>query len=172
MANNQTHQQFYDMFIENLQDIYSAANQYIETVPKYLTAISTDELRDKLKNHFNETKKQKERLLKIFTQLKETPAGTFCQGMQGLLKECDKVVNESYPGIVKDAALIGALQKCEHYQIATYGTLRTFAKHLELSKVQNTLQEILDEEWDADKNLTAIAEGGWFTAGINAEAAQ
>jgi len=171
MANNQTHEQFYNMFIETLQDIFSAENQYVEAMPKYLNTISTDELREKLENHFNESKKQKERLQKIFAELNETPTGTFCEGMKGLLKECDKVVNSSFPGIVKDAALVSALQKCEHYEIASYGALRTFAKHLALPRVKETLQEILEEEANANKNLTTIAEGSWFTTGINAKAA-
>ncbi|MGA8164727.1 MAG: ferritin-like domain-containing protein [Waddliaceae bacterium] len=172
MASNQNHQQFYHMFIKGLQDIFSAEDQYIEAMPKFLNAISTDELREKLKAHFEETKRQKDRLQKIFSELNETPTGTFCKGMQALLDECNKIISENFPGIIQDAALISALQKCEHYEIATYGALRTFAKHLELSNVKKILQEILDEEWNADKNLTSIAEGGWFTAGINLKAAQ
>jgi len=137
-----------------------------------MDAISTDELREKIDNHFSETKKQKERLRNIFDELNITPEGTLCEGMKGLLEECDKVVNNSLSGVVKDAALIGALQKCEHYQIATYGTLKTFAKHLELDAARNTLEEILKEEWNADKNLTTLAEGGWFKDGINIKAAK
>jgi ferritin-like metal-binding protein YciE len=158
------------MFVDNLRDIYSAEEQLIEAMPKFLNAISTGELREKLKEHSNETKKQKDRLRKIFNDLNETPTGTLCEGMKGLLKECDRVINESNPGIVRDAILISALQKCEHYEIATYGALTTFAKHLELSKVQDSLHEILKEEWNADKVLTSVAEGSWFTNGINAGA--
>lgn len=172
MVKNPTHEQFYNMFIEQLQDVYSAEDQYIQAVPKILNTISTDELRTKLKSHFDEMKKQKDRLGKIFKELNESPEETFCEGMKGLLKECDRIVKEDMPGIVKDAALISALQKVEHYQIATYGALRTFAKHLELKKVQTLLQEILDEEWKADKTLTTVAEGGWFTKGINVAAAR
>lgn len=172
MVKNNNHQQFYNMFIKCLQDIFSAEDQLIKAMPKYMEAISVDDLREKLKSHFNETKKQKDRLNKIFRELKETPKGTVCEGMKGLLSECDKVIREDFPGVVKDAALISALQKCEHYEIATYGALRTFAKHLELSNVEEILQEILEEERNADKVLTGIAEGGWFTSGINAEAAQ
>jgi len=171
MANNQTHEQFYNMFIKNLQDMYSAEEQYIEAMPRFLGAISTDELREKLKAHFSETKKQKERLSEIFKELDESPAGTFCEGMKGLIVECDKAIDEDLPEIVKDAALIAALQKCEHYQVATYGSLKTFAKHLDLPKIQKTLDEILQEEGAADRNLTTIAEGGWFTSGINVKAA-
>jgi len=172
MAKNPTHQQFYDLFIENLQDIYSAEDQYIEAMPTLLSAISTKELREKLQTHFEETKKQKERLINIFNELNETSTGRYCEGMSGLLKDCDNILKEDMPEIVKDAALISALQKCEHYEIATYGALRTFAKHLGLPKVQHILQDILNEEWNTDKNLTTIAEGGWFTTGINVEAAK
>lgn len=167
---NQTQKQFYKMFIENLQDIYSAEDQYIQAFPRILENVSTDELRTKLKDHFEVTKKQKERLLRVFRELKESPSGVNCEGMKGLLNECERIGDENFSGIVKDATLIGALQKCEHYQIAAYGALRAFAKHLELSNVENILQEMLKEEWKADKNLTTLAEGGWFTTGINAEA--
>ena len=172
MANNKTHQQFYDLFIDRLQDIYSAENQYVEKMPIFLETISSEELRKQLTTHFKETKKQRDRLQKVFNELNESPKMKVCEGMQGLLKECDEIVSASLPGVVKDAALISALQKCEHYQIATYGALRTFAKHLELTKAHNILQEILEEEWNADSKLTAIAEGGWFTTGINAKAAR
>ena len=172
MAENHTKKQFYNLFIENLQDVYSAEEQYIEALPRYIESISSDELREKLRNHFKETKKQQNRLQKIFDELDATPQGTFCEGMKGLLKECDKSLDENLPGVVKDAALITALQKCEHYEIATYGALRTFAKHLELANVRDILQDILEEEWSADQKLTGIAEGGWFTTGINAEAVQ
>lgn len=172
MAKSKTHKQFYNMFVEHLQDIYSAESQMIDTLPRYIEAISTDDLREKLRNHFKETKKQQTRLNKVFDELNASPKGKFCEGMKGLLKECDEIVNEDLPGVVKDAALISALQKCEHYEIASYGALRTFAKHLELDSVHDTLEEILDEEWSADQKLTKIAEGGWFMSGINAEAVQ
>jgi ferritin-like metal-binding protein YciE len=169
---SQTHDQFYNMFLENLRDIYSGEQQIIEAMPKVLDAVSTKDLKDKLKAHFEETKKQLQRLKKMFTLLKETPEGTFCEGVSGLINECDKVIESGYPSVVQDAALIAALQKIEHYEIATYGALRTFAKHLELKKVQDILQEILDEEWKADKKLTTVAEGGYFFSGINAAAAE
>jgi ferritin-like metal-binding protein YciE len=170
MANNKNHKQFYNLFIDRLQDIYSAENQLAEKMPTLMKSISSEELREALKSHFKETKKQKDRLEKVFKELKVTPNKKTCEGMKGLLKECEKLVDAQKSGVVKDAAIISALQKCEHYEIATYGALRTFAKHLELSKTEDILQEILDEEWDADSKLTTIAEGSWFTSGINAEA--
>lgn len=167
---NHTYEQFYNMFIEQLQDVLSAEEQIIKSTPKLLNIITTKELKDKLKTHMEETNKQRDRLLKIFKELKETPKSKHCEGMHGLLVECEKIAGENISGIVKDAVLICMLQKIEHYEIATYGALRTFAKHLGKEKVENLLQEILDEEWSADEKLTKVAEGGWFTTGINAEA--
>jgi len=173
MANKSpAQQQFYSMFIEQLKDIYCGEKQYIEAMPKYLEAIKTGELKERLQTHFDETKKQQHRLTQIFDELGESPQEGTCEGISGLLRGCDKIVSQDVPGIVKDAALICALQKIEHFEIATYGALRTFAKHLNLGKVQQHLQDILDEEWKTDQKLTSLAEGGWLTSGINAEAVQ
>lgn len=167
-----THKQFYSMFIKELQDVFSAEEQILQAMPKVINAVTTNELKEVLNDHFKETKAQKDRLVKLFQELGETPAGgnTQCEAMKGLITEGEKIIKETSPGIVRDAILIGALQKIEHYEIASYGTLATFAKHLELDNVEDLLGEILDEEWAADKKLTTAAEGGWFTSGINAEA--
>lgn len=169
MVNHEKHE-FKDIFIELLEDIYNAEMQLIEAMPQYLKVISSPDLTEKLKEHFGETKKQKTRLDKIFKELKITPSKHFCEGMNGLLMECDKMAKKELPGAVKDAALISYLQKVEHYEIASYGTLRTFAKDLELDHISDILQEILDEEWKADQTLSKLAEGGWFFSGINISA--
>lgn len=165
------HNKFYLLFLDQLRDIYNAENQIIEAMPKFLNAVTSKELKDALKSHSQETQNQKKRLERVFTSLNERPEGKLCEGLKGILKECDSLIHKQNPSIIEDAALIGALQKVEHYEIATYGTLRAFAKHLELHEVEKILQEILDEEGKANKKLTKVAEGGFFTSGINAKAA-
>lgn len=169
--NNPLQKKFYQMFIEELRDIYNAENQIIEALPRLLNAVTSNELKQALKTHAQETQNQKKRLEKVFSKLNERPEGKICEGLKGILKECEKVISRQNPSLVEEAALIGALQKVEHYEIATYGTLRTFAKHLELKEIESILQEILDEEGKANKKLTKVAEGGLFTSGINAKAA-
>ena len=170
-SNSPLHKKFYQMFVEELRDIYNAENQIIEAFPRLLNAASSSELKQALKTHSQETQNQKKRLERVFSKLNERPEGKTCEGLKGILKECDKLISRQEPSLVEDAALIGALQKIEHYEIATYGTLTAFAKHLELKEVESILQEILDEEGKANKKLTKVAEGGFFTSGINAKAA-
>lgn len=164
------HAKFFEMFLYELRDIYSAETQIIENMQKLISAATTKELKEAFTTHFEETKKQKLRLDQVFQELGETPSGEFCQGLQGLLKEADEVINKGSGGVVEDAALIAAAQKIEHYEIATYGTLRTWAHHLGLENVEEILQEILDEEGKTNNTLTSIAEGSWLFSGINAEA--
>lgn len=163
--------QFYKMFLSELRDVYDAENQIIRSLPKVINAATSKELKDSFKQHLNETEGQKKRLEKVFNKLGETPTGEHCNGIEGLIKETEKVVNKSERSFVEDAELIACAQKIEHYEIAAYGTLRTFANHLELSEVEDILQEILNEEGKTNKNLTKLAEGSWIKTGINAKAA-
>lgn len=162
---------FYQLFLDELRDVYSAESQIIDSFPKVINAASTKELKDAFKKHLEETKAQKKRLEKVFNTLGESPQGEFCEGVQGLLKETDEVIRNEKSGVVEDAALISCAQKVEHYEIAAYGTLRTFAHHLELDEVESILQDILNEEGKTNKNLTKIAEGTWLKKGINTLAA-
>lgn len=177
MANGKNTQQgsFFTMFLDLLRDIYDAENQIVEALPKAIQAASHAELKDAFSQHLDETKNQVERLKKIFKMLNENPTGTRCEGMQGLLEECQEVLQKNFSPAAKDACLIIACQKVEHYEIASYGSARTLARHLNTSginfdEIADMLQETLDEESDADEKLTEIAEGGFFTQGINAEA--
>lgn len=170
MTNNQNSTLFYKMFLENLYKIYYAENQILQILPKIMNAISSTELQKTVKIRFEEAKEQKKQLEKIFTELKELPTENKCEGIKGLLRECEHISHHEEPGLVRDADLISALQKVQHYQIATYGALRSFAKHLELDIIREYLQQILDGEWKTDKKLTTLAEGGWFRSGINKEA--
>lgn len=177
---NQKHgQEFYEMFVDLLRDIYSAENQIVKALPGIIKAASNSDLKEGLSAHLDETKNQVTRLKKIFKALNENPTGVFCEGMEGLLKEGEEVVEKSLNAATKDAFLIVACQKVEHYEISSYGSARTLARHLvnsgindriDFDEIADLLQETLDEESDADEKLTQVAEGGFFKEGINAEA--
>lgn len=161
---------FKQLFIEELRDIYSAETQLVKALPKVIKAAENPELKNAVKAHLGETEHQVERLQQIFEILGEDVGDETCEAMEGLLKECDEVVHRYPLSAVRDAALIAAAQRVEHYEIAVYGTLRTFAKQLDLEEIADLLDETLQEEGNANKKLTSIAEGELFTAGINQKA--
>lgn len=158
------------LFVSELRDLYSAETQLLEALPKMAAAASSGKLKTAFQDHLQETQGQVDRLKKIFTDLGENPAGETCQAMKGLIEEATEIIESAGDRDVKDAALIGAAQRVEHYEIAAYGTARTFAKELKLSDAARLLDETLDEESDADEKLTKIATGGLFAKGINDEA--
>ena len=165
-------QKLHELFVDELEDMLSCEKQIIETLPKLLRLASSNALKEALAMHLDETLNQLKRLEQIFSilglQAKEKP----CKGMKGILGEGDEMFRGKSEGPLLDAIIISAAQKVEHYEIASYGTLRSFAKHLELDRqVIDLIQTNLDEEGAADKKLTKLAEGGFFTDGINAEAA-
>lgn len=159
-----------ELYLEQLRDLYSAETQITAALPKMAAAASHDALKQGFEMHLEETKNQIKRLEKIFSDLKEDSGGHTCAAMQGLIKEGDEVVNATGDPAVKDAALIAAAQRVEHYEMAGYGTTRTFATHLGLNEHVELLQATLDEEGATDKKLTLLAEGGTFADGINEEA--
>ena len=161
-----------DLFVEQLQDLYSAETQLVEALPKMASAASHEELRDAFEQHLAETREHVKRLETILGQIGEEPGGETCKGMQGLIKEGDEVLSEQGDPSVIDAALIAAAQRVEHYEIAGYGTVKTLAGHLDLDDAKDLLDKTLDEEGKADKLLTTIATGGMFKTGINQEAAR
>lgn len=160
-----------DLFIRELEDMFSSENQIVKALPKLIKTASSANLKAALSNHLSETKKQVTRIKNIFTALKRKPAKKNCKAMQGLIQEANDLLKNKTKSATLDAAIIASAQKIEHYEIASYGTLRSFAKHLNFdSKVVNLIQESLDEEGAADKKLTKIAEGGFFSQGINENA--
>lgn len=170
---------FYDVFVDLLRDIFDAENQLVEAMPKWVKAASHTELKEAFTQHLEETKNQVQRLKKIFKALNENPTGRSCQAMKGLLAEGQEALLTQASAAVKDACLIIAAQKIEHYEIANYGSARAIARHLNDSQtddridfddIADTLQVSLDEEGDANEKLTDIAEGGFFTTGVNEEA--
>jgi ferritin-like metal-binding protein YciE len=146
------------LYVEQLQDLYSAENQMLRVLPKLADAASDSELQDRLRLHQAQTERHVERLEKIFEQLGEDASGHHCEGMEGLVKEAEKMMDWKVDPEVLDAGLIAASQRMEHYEIAGYGCVRTYARMLDLREHQRLLQDTLDEEGDEDHDLTRIAE--------------
>ena len=163
-------QSLHDLLVEQLQDLYSAETQLVQALPEMMAAASHDELRQAFQHHLDETRDHVSRLDEIFGQLGVTRSGETCEGMQGLIREGQKVIGAQGEPAVRDAALIAAAQRVEHYEIAGYGTVRTLADHLDLDEAKDLLDQTLSEEGAADKLLTKIATGGMFKTGINERA--
>jgi ferritin-like metal-binding protein YciE len=159
-----------DLFVEQLQDLYSAEMQLVEALPKMAAAASHDELKQAFEHHLEETRGHVERLREVFGQLGQSPGGETCEAMKGLIAEGEEAVQAQGDPAVKDAALIAAAQRVEHYEIAGYGTVRTFADQLDLGDAKDLLDQTLDEESTADKLLTKIATGGMLKTGVNERA--
>jgi ferritin-like metal-binding protein YciE len=146
-----------DVYLEQLQDLYSAEQQILKALPKMAEAASHAELRGAFVEHEKVTRVQVERLERIFTELGEKPGGHKCKGMEGLLEEGSETI-EKHDGSALDALMIASAQRVEHYEIAGYGCARTFANMLGLGDQASLLQETLDEEGETDHKLTALAE--------------
>jgi ferritin-like metal-binding protein YciE len=158
-----------DLFEEEISDLYSAETQLIAALPKMAQAASNDELRNAFQEHLQETRDHVQRLEEIRGQIGSSRTEE-CEGMRGLIKEGDEIVSAQGDPVVKDAALISAAQRVEHYEIAAYGTARTLADELDLADAKDLLDQTLEDESNADKLLTKIATGGMFKAGINRQA--
>lgn len=154
-----------ELFVEELKDIYWAEKALTKAIPKMIKNASSDELIDALTGHLDETLEQVTRLEEVFSLLDEKPQAKKCDAMEGLMKEADEIMQNTEKGMVRDAGIILAGQKVEHYEIATYGTLCSFAKTMGEDEVASLLEETLNEEKGADEKLSEIAE-----AFINAEA--
>ena len=146
-----------ELFIDELKDLYSAEKQIVRALPKLAKAVSTPELQEALLSHLEETKGHVERLEQIGEIVGKKLTGKTCAGMKGVLEEGSEVLEEVDKGNVRDAALIGASQRVEHYEMAGYGTARDFAKLLGLKEAASLLEQTLEEEKAADRKLTGIA---------------
>lgn len=156
-----------DLYVEELRDLYNAESQIAKALPKMAKVASNEELRAAFQEHLTVTEQQIERLEQIFETLGKSPKGKKCMGMEGLLAEGKEHMAEVKKGDTLDAALIGAAQKVEHYEIAGYGTARSFAETLGRQEDAQLLQETLDEEAETDDKLTEIA----VAVGVNMQAA-
>jgi len=148
----------HDLYVDELKDLYNAENQLLKALPKMAKAATAPELKAAFTTHLEETRGQVTRLETIFTGLGVSPKGKKCKAMEGLIEEGKEIIEEDGDPAVIDAALIGAAQKVEHYEIAGYGTARTFATLLGYADAAELLQETLDEEGNTDKLLTGLAE--------------
>jgi ferritin-like metal-binding protein YciE len=154
------------LYIEELTDLYSAENQLVKALPKMAKAASSEDLRAGFEEHLGQTKEHVARLEKIFKALEESPKGKKCKGMEGLIKEGSEMIEEGLAPEELDAGLISAAQRVEHYEIAGYGCVRTYAHLLGEDQAVSLLQQTLDEEKDTDAKLTQLA------GSINVEAAE
>lgn len=160
-----------DLLIEQLQDIYDAENQLIDALPSMANAATDPELRKAFDGHLEETREQAGRLREMFSLLGLPAERKRCKAMAGLIREAEEVLEATGDPVVIDAALIAAAQRVEHYEIAAYGCVRAFAKRLGHSSVAHLIDKSINEEGNADKKLTKLAEGGIFAHSINKEAA-
>ena len=154
----QKNESFDKLYIDQLRDMHNAEKQLVKVLPKMAKAANSLELRSALEEHLEKTRHHVERIEGILDDLGKSSSGKSCKGMSGIIDEAQDMLNEDFEPDVLDAAIIAAAQKVEHYEIATYGTLRTFAEMKGDQNAARTLQETLDEEYEADKTLTRIAE--------------
>lgn len=152
------------LYIEELKDLYSAEKQILQALPRMAKKASNPQLKAGFEEHLRQTEQQVQRLEQIFETLGKSPRGKKCKGMEGLLEEGKEVMQEDMDEETRDAALIAAAQRVEHYEIAGYGTVRTYAQLLGERDAVKLLQTTLDEEGQTDKKLTQLAES------INVEA--
>jgi len=146
------------LLVEELKDILGAERQILDAVPKMIEAATADELKSALRDHLEKTRRHVERVERAFEMLGAEAEEKVCKGMAGLLQEGGEVLRKSMPDAIRDAAIIGAAQRVEHYEMAAYGVVRSFAQQLGRLDVAQMLQANLDEEGDADRLLTQIAE--------------
>jgi ferritin-like metal-binding protein YciE len=155
----------HDLYVDELKDLYSAERQILKALPRMIRAASNKELKRAFTQHERQTRQHVTRLERIFKQLDESPRGKKCVGMEGLLEEGAELIKEKPDPEVLDAGLIAKAQHVEHYEMAGYGSVRTWAQVLGLESQVALLQQTLDEEGETDKKLTALAENS-----INVEA--
>jgi len=154
-------------FVDELRDIYDAEKQLTKALPKMVKAATSPELQTAFETHLEETRQQVERLEQVFATIDETARGKHCDGMAGILEEGRSILDEDFDEATMDANLIAAAQRVEHYEMATYGTLVSWARIMGHTDAADLLQETLDEEKAADEKLSELAEGG-----INQHAAE
>ena len=146
------------LYINELRDLYNAENQLLKALPKMAKAASSEKLKNAFEKHLEQTKGHVERLERIFEEIDESPKGKTCHGMKGLIEEGSEILDEDGEESVLNAGIIVAAQKVEHYEIASYGSVRTFARLLGKDEEAELLQTTLDEESEANELLNGLAE--------------
>jgi ferritin-like metal-binding protein YciE len=147
-----------ELYVNELRDLYNAEGQLVKALPKMAKAASSDELKEAFEKHLEQTKGHMERLEQVFEEIDEKPKGKTCHGMKGLIEEGSEVLKADGEDSVLDAGIIVAAQKVEHYEIAGYGSVRTFAQLLGQDKSAELLQQTLDEESETNELLNKLAE--------------
>jgi ferritin-like metal-binding protein YciE len=148
-----------DLYLDELKDLLNAENQILKALPKMAKNATSEELRSAFEDHLEQTKGHVERLQQIFEKRGVAAKGKKCKGMEGIIEEGKQLLEEDMEDEVRDAALIAAAQRVEHYEIAAYGTVRTYARLLGDEEAADLLQETLNEEGETDHKLTELAEG-------------
>ncbi len=166
------HETLRDLFVDQLKDLYWAETQSVQIWPKIASAASDPDLREALDEHIGKTHRHIERLKTVFDELGIPAEAVTCQAMRGLMAEAQDAITGYDDPTVRDAALITAAQRMDHYEMAGYGTVRTFADVLGYDNIVDVLQTTLDEAGSADHKLTDIAIGGFFRKGLNQVAAE
>lgn len=161
-----------DLFVYRLNMLRDSESVIIDALPKMMEATHSEELKEGFQHHLKESQQQLDRLDEVMDNLGYSTMNVPCKAMRAIVEEAEDVFNSSGDPDVKDAAIIGAVQAIKHYEIASYGTTRTFARQLGYDEAADLLQETLNQEGDIDKKLTRLAEGSLFTSGINEEAAR
>jgi ferritin-like metal-binding protein YciE len=146
------------LYVDELRDIYNAENQLLKALPKMAKGSSSPDLKSGFEKHLRQTESHVERLEQIFAELNESPKGKTCHGMKGLIEEGSEILKEDGEESVLDAGIIVAAQKVEHYEMAAYGSARTFARLLGQEKAAELLQTTLDEESETNESLNQLAE--------------
>jgi len=146
------------LYVDELRDIYNAENQLLKALPKMAKGSSSPDLKSGFEKHLRQTESHVERLEQIFAELDESPKGKTCHAMKGLIEEGSEILNEDGEESVLDAGIIVAAQKVEHYELAAYGSARTFARLLGQEKAAELLQTTLDEESETNESLNQLAE--------------
>jgi len=166
--NKMQNSEFTEFFVDELKDIYWAEQHLAKALPKLHKAATSDELAKAFEKHTKETEEHIKTVEKVFELLGEKAQAKKCDAMDGLLKEADSIIEDTEKDtFTRDAGLILAAQKVEHYEIATYGTLRIFARHLKHTEVENLLEGILQNEKNTDVTLTKIAENSVNKKAVN-----
>ena len=158
------------LFEDELKDIYWAEKALTKALPKMAKNATAPELKEALENHLEETEGQIQKVEEVFDIIGKKPVAKKCEAMAGLVKEGEEIMKDTEKGPMRDAGIISAAQKVEHYEIASYGTLCTFAKTLGLEEAADLLGEILNEEKNADETLTEIAVSTINVAAMEEEA--
>jgi ferritin-like metal-binding protein YciE len=148
----------HDLYVEQLKDLYNAEQQLIKAIPKMAKAASSEELKAAFEDHLGKTRQHAQRIETILEQMGEKAQGKKCKAMEGLVEEGGEVIKEDMEDSIKDAALIAAAQRVEHYEIAGYGCVRAYATRLGDENAASLLSQTLDEEKEADETLNGIAE--------------